>query len=713
MPGGSADEELDLLLAEGTKDKLPTAPVPPPPSFAKSDADAELDSLLAAGDEPSPAPDFVDNPSPASGAPRPAPGPDPEESWFTKLLGINPKDMKHGRVDANDPDWQAATRDLEQKGTLGGVAKKFAAQTAATAAGGATGPVSGAVLGGLAGGTARAADDPDATAGDIAKSAGIGGAIGGAAPYVASGLSNLASKAKNFGNELLTHTFMTAPQRAGYKAVKGGDALAELGKKAEDAGLFKPRGVLDYLLPRNARRVAENAETVQATAGPKIGQFEDQYVAGSDKQVPVGDIAQNLRSRAASTRGLLDTEAPRDAATMEALADRIDQPASTEVSGEATQFPRLFTPKGPQPPPPLPSRPEPEQLTFVPDRTPGPPMNRPTPVQQNLPLYPEPEQTAMDFAAPTQTEMSFAAGAVPRKIPAAGKQMTFVQNQPYDSAAWKGPQQNMTPVQQPEQLALPPAQMSLPGVPARPAPRPEPWQPGQLQGQQTDLGVADVTKTPLQGEAQLTRESMPLAEAVTNKRDLGNRIDWAMKRSDQSTIGQEAARKYTWGELRDKITNALQEEVAAGKIPASAMADYEKNMSDFSTAATVYDPALKMAERNGQSGLSLTDMMAGAALGGGPSGGLAVLAHKATRGMAPATAARVMKLIGGLAEGSGALAGAAGKVPGAVASPVEQAQQQNPDAPKHVVVDAANANLKRQWYESLLPQKDATIGTNQ
>jgi hypothetical protein len=533
---------------------------------------------------------------------------------------------------------------------------------------------------------------------------------------VSGALSNLATRAKNFGNELLTHTFMTPAQRAGFKAVKGNDALAELGQKAEDAGLFKPRGVLDYLLPRNARRVAENAETVQNTAGPAIGRFEDQYVnSNSTAEVPVGDIAKNLRSKAAATRTLIDPSAPSDAQSMEALANRIDQPTTAEVTGEATQFPQLFTPKGPQPRPPLPPKPEPEQMSMIATPGPAPVMPQPANEQQSLNFYSEPEQTAMNLQPEAQTSLGFPATQTPAKI-APPRQLDFVKNQPFDSAAWKGPQTPAAPpAPQAEQLDFGPSQMSLPGVPARPAPKPEPWRPSPApQGEQLDLGMNEVQKTPLAGQATLTRDSMPLPEAVANKRDLGNRIDWAMKRSDQTTIGQEAARKYTWGELRDRITNALQEEVAAGKIPASALADYQKNMQDFSTAATVYDPALKMAEKNGQSGLSLTDLAAGAALGGGPAGGLAVVAHKASRGMAPATAARVSKIVSGAMSLPGAAMQEAGNLPAAVGgklTPVEQAQQENPGAPKQAILEDANSKLKQQWYDIFLP-KDKAGDTN-
>lgn len=692
------DEELDLLL-RALEDPLPTAAVPPVPDFSQpapaaaqpSAADAEINALLAQPDEPEAAPEdrighgdsmpvqLIEAQPDAAGEAytRGLKSEVKPQGWFSSLL---PKQRAAGDF---DPEQVAEyNKYMQSISTVPGVAKNFAAATAMNFAGAPVGHAKQAGLGALQALTARAADDPNATTGDIAGSGLVGGLVGAGASMFGEGLAGAAQNAKKSANEYLTQVFMTPAQRAGYKAAKGPDALAKLGAQAEDAGMFKPRSWVDRLLPVNARRVAENAEKVRATAGPAIGQFEDQYVQGSTAEVPVGDIASGLRGKAADIGKMIDTDSPADARVMSQLADRIDQPATAPVTGEFTEFPELReAPPLRGAPPPLPPRPEPEQLTFVPDRTPRPAMVRSEPVQQSLPLQPEPEQLVMSLDPGPQMSLS-----VPQTKPP-GNQFT-------------------PPAPVPEQLGFGPQQLSLAEVPPRPAPKPEPWTPGELSGQQMDFGMAAVQKTPLETTATITRDSMPLQEAIANKRNLADRIDWSKKRADQTTYGQEAARKYAWGELSDRITNALQDEVTRGKIPASAMAQYKKNMQDFSTAATVYDPALKTAERHGQVGLGLTDLLTASAVGGGPIGGLAALSTKATRGMAPAVAARFNKMLAGMAEfGAPAAAGAARVAPQLTA--IEQAQQDAPEGtPKHEIVDAANRQLKSQIHglEPLLPR---------
>lgn len=747
------DEELDLLL-QGAEDTLPTAPVPPQADFAQpapqkqqtSDADAEIDALLAQEDEPvatdrighgeSMPVQLIESQPEAAGQaytrgvnseikPGSQTAQKENEPWY-KVLGETTNDavagLSHGATMHMDSLLNEATRKRTAEArarspitfavtdTVGGVVPSIAMTGAGlvgeagkgaanflsrTGAAGLQGMAQGAGLGiGNAG--------PDATAEERAlaavKSANLGGAASAAISGAGEGLGKLAVDAKKKAAEYLTHVFMTPAQRAGYVAVKGPDALSKLGRQAEDAGMFKPREFSDRFMPINARRVAENADRVRATAGPAIGQFEDQYVKGSSAEVPVGDIANALRRKAANVGQMIDTDAPADARVMSQLADRIDQPTTAPVSGEFTEFPQLREAPPPKPMPPLPPRPAPEQLTFVPDRTPGPPMVRPVPVQQSLPLQPEPEQLVMSVDPGDQLSLGFPQTRLPGNRLTPPKQTTIAQNQPFDSAAWKGPKPAPEPVPpQAEQLGFGPQQMTLREVPAKPTAK-ELWTPGSLDAQQTDLGVATIQKTPLAAEATLTRDAMPLEEAVANKRNIGDRIDWSKKRADQTTYGQEAARKYTWGELSDRITNALQDEVARGKIPASAMAQYKKNMADFSTAATVHDPALKMAERHGQIGLGLTDLLTASAVGGGPAGGLAALTSRATRGMAPASAARTAKLISGAAE-FGAGAAAVGKRVAPQLTAIEEAQQQAPEgASKYEIEEAANRRLKSQIH---------------
>jgi hypothetical protein len=82
--------------------------------------------------------------------------------------------------------------------------------------------------------------------------------------------------------------------------------------------------------------------------------------------------------------------------------------------------------------------------------------------------------------------------------------------------------------------------------------------------------------------------------------------------------------------------------------------------------------------------------------------------------MAPATAARVSKIVSGAMSLPGAAMQEAGNLPAAVGgklTPVEQAQQENPGAPKQAILEDANSKLKQQWYDIFLP-KDKAGDTN-
>lgn len=212
---------------------------------------------------------------------------------------------------------------------------------------------------------------------------------------------------------------------------------------------------------------------------------------------------------------------------------------------------------------------------------------------------------------------------------------------------------------------------------------------------------------PPAGAEGAERGALTLEQAIANKRDLGSNVNWMRNANTSDSPAAEVARKYLFGGLKDKISSTLENEAAAGRIDPQKVAAYKRANTTFSTAAAVADPALKMAERNEQSGLSLRDLLAGSALGGGPVGGLATLAAKGSRGSGASMTARGLDTVAGLAKGSSAAADALSKAPavsGAMgastydaraSTPIEKAAQARPGAPKHEIEKSANSDLKQ------------------
>jgi len=196
---------------------------------------------------------------------------------------------------------------------------------------------------------------------------------------------------------------------------------------------------------------------------------------------------------------------------------------------------------------------------------------------------------------------------------------------------------------------------------------------------------------------KVSRSSMPLKEVFADMQDLGGNIDWGRNKLTTEAPAAEVARKFLYGGYKDKVGKALVAEAEAGRIAPEKVAAYTKANKDFSTAAAVSDPALKMAERNEQAGLSLKDLVVGAATGNP----FASVVSRGMQGSGGAVGARGAYATGGLASGAGKILSGVASAPGALAgaiapSPIQKASQEQPGAPKSVVETTANTDLKEQ-----------------
>ncbi len=232
-----------------------------------------------------------------------------------------------------------------------------------------------------------------------------------------------------------------------------------------------------------------------------------------------------------------------------------------------------------------------------------------------------------------------------------------------------------------------------------------------------DKFADSLAATPPPGAEGPERGALSLKAAIANKRDLGNNVNWLKNPGTANTPAAETARKYLFGNLKEGISNTLESEASAGRLDPQKVAAYKRANSTFSTASSVLDPALKMAEKNKQGGLSLGALVAGTALGGGPGGLAAAGANSMLKGTGSGVAASTANAVGGAAQGLGKAAAFMGARP-AIASPIVAAKASlPPGTPKSEVEKSANSSLKsqiqeaaqnatsREWWQSLLPRK--------
>jgi hypothetical protein len=698
------DEELDAMLAG--------APAP------AGNPDAELDAMLAGAPKAPAEPKPVRAPQPdANGAAtgRGLDAPVREPTWYERLTqaGLN-QEKSAAAARANLPKTapvESRYADVLQHGSAedaarlyGGAALNFAGQALAGAAPVSSIPgmvaSSGAGAGLSGAGASLAEGDPLE---DVAKH-GTQDALDGAglAALLGVGVKGAAAAApvlKKKANEVLTHVFMTPAQRTAYRLAKGKDSLVALGQASRDAGLTDRRGALDLLRPVTARRMAENAESKMATTGHGMGAFEDDLSKrGLDVNVDYRPITDKMRADADFVAARSGTNAPRHAAEIRAEADSL-QPAETQRRWLPREMPAeqtsLDLPEG-----------------SIGNRAPAAPQMS-APEQMSLPgTERQGGQMALDFGtAPEQQSLQFGPGTnVPSNQPLQGELANrtvgsravgapgAVQPSLANDASWDaanaGPAAQSAPAA--EQLSMPVAsqQQMFPDAPQSGVTQ---WSPGSLEGEQAAMSLShqperfeDLTRP---------RPGRPFHEAIADKRQFANEIKWN-KGAQTATMGQDAAQKAAWSGLSDQIGHALDAAAARGEITQDALQAYRQNSKDFSTSAAVFDPALRMAEKHGQSGLSAGDLLAATAAGGGVDGGLAVLANKGTRGTYAGAKQGALYNAGGAAEG----AAEAGKLGMRAMPAIQAAARENPGAPKSQVEEAANAKTKKAlkgWWEIL------------
>lgn len=640
-------------------------------------------------------------------------------------------------------------------GDLGGAYTQTAGVAPAASLGGRVAQgaaIGGASAGARAFGDSNGADDRGQQALDAAET---GAVVGGTAPLVAAGLSAAGDKLGKVASKLRTHIFMTPGQRAAYTTVHGAGSLESLSGDMKSAGLYKKpwyspltasrisdnadnmlasegpnigaiedrltgaganpdvpiTGVTDKLRSRASdlgRLVDKNAPrdaryfTDQAN---RLAQPEAVAVPGTVTAPPsIPEWARENRAVPPRQPGLPGVEmgAPSQASPQTAFHFAPDATPRTTTDAQLT----MDLPRAPRPEPFIPGNSTGEQLPMdlsVPARQrvlalQGGQGGLPMP-QGELPAAPVAESPQLSLGGDAQQYTP--PGLTPRG----------------DYQALPGSRDVLKPEAQ--QLSMPAQQLTIP-MPR--TPKPSPFSPGDIGGEQVAMpypnsplraqgvipGTASpeqlamelphrsgpqFTQTPVEASGTIERESMPLDQALENKRDMASRINWTRNpNAPKTSYGEEQARKTTWGGLKDSIQETLTREAAAGRINPDDVAALGTANKNYSTAATAYDPAMKMAEKNSQ-GASARDIALGTAMSG--HGGLAMLAAKTGAGLLPATEARTAAILGGTLRGAGAGAGAAAANPGTVGALIGSAKASaGPDATETDIKRDANDKLK-------------------
>lgn len=763
MPGPGSDEEIDSLLGltggavpvPVVSEKLPVAPVPPVPPLSavpelavkpNPETDAEIEAMLTA---PAPAP--VAPQAPAEGvamgrgtaAPTMASGRATgrglaadavsEEPWYKRLMRAPGEyaDSVQKAVSLPDGYYQdpnnLTDRESQEVRNKRPVDEPFApghvlqavsmAYTlpvfkAAQGAGKLSQAVVNAgnqgITGGVVGGaqSALAGNDLGQIADDTIDNAAL--AAGGTLLGEGAGAARQAFKDSE--HRLMTQTFLTAPQRGALKAAKGNDALTKLGADAEAAGLFKNRNWMDYLRPADAARVAENAENVmKVTAGPRIGQFEDDLVkTGTDPFVDYKPISDSLRGDAAEAAQRSTLSAAKNASAMNRQADVLTPNEDVkrwlprEMSAEQQSLP-LAAPEPipaakqagvyglPDSPPPVVTPPEP-QMSF-------PGMEREE-LQMSLPGTEAVPQTSAQFGSnidvtnnlPAQTELADKTLGSKVNVTPPGQQNVLANDPAWDKAIEPPP----VPVPAaPQQLA---ADLGTQGE-LFPGSKPqgiaqtsqEPWTPGDLRGVQEPIPLGMSTQPERSEVLSRPRPGRNFSEAVKDKRALAEEINWN-KSKQAGEYGEEAAAKGAWSQLKEQMDKSLEGGIARGEIDPAAVQQYRKDNKDFATAATAFDPAMRMAERNGTASMGVGDLITANAFGGGIDGGVIAVGSRGLRGKTGsimASGARNLSAGAGAAEK--ALKGSARVIPA-----LSQARSENPKAEKGEIQSKANSITKQE-----------------
>jgi hypothetical protein len=204
----------------------------------------------------------------------------------------------------------------------------------------------------------------------------------------------------------------------------------------------------------------------------------------------------------------------------------------------------------------------------------------------------------------------------------------------------------------------------------------------------------------------------PFSEAQADLRYNNRQVDFSRQGGGPDAPMQEQVRRRLGTKLREGIHTGLDDAVGTGQLDADVVTDWKKHKKNYGTAAAVEDPAQALMQKDYGGSMGLKDLAGASMLSTFGLGGPAALATtKAMQGRWPGWRANRLE---GMANEFGAAKGLAddvaenaGMIRGAATPhPIAAAREENPDAPKKVVVQKANDSLKEQLQEAMKEGSD-------
>lgn len=511
------------------------------------------------------------------------------------------------------------------------------------------------------------------------------------APLIGGGIAKGAGMAKNAltksANRNTVAAFTDVGQRKAIIAnsrLPGNESIERLGGDVRARGLHKngwdPR-------PPNAETFYDNAHKLEESAVKKLQGAESQMTIAGDPPVQVDAIAEGLEAQANALgpREIMNqTDAAPEAAHLRKMAGDIRGVATKPFQGPAQLLSEEppFTTKG-------------GLRNFMAEE-----MNSADPGFTS-------KGGPRSFDAPS------AEAVEPPFFPSgAGRQQNVEDVKPQDWFDYIKNAESSTD--------LPPPPPSRPQGGAFEGPdRPPEFQPGPskpftLEGpdrppefqkgqEQKFTAEGPEVSAPITSEVPLPESiytgEVPISKALKNVRENDTNINYASKGGYKGAAMEEQVLRRTNTALRGEVEKGVDTAVGNNQLDASVASTWREGKKDYGVAAAVQDPAIAMMQKDYGGNMGLKDMAGAAMMSSfGMPGPAAVGASKSMQGRWPGWKANRAENFANMAKGVENNAPAAAST---ARHPITTAREENPDAPKKVVVQKANDSLKEQLYEAM------------
>lgn len=176
------------------------------------------------------------------------------------------------------------------------------------------------------------------------------------------------------------------------------------------------------------------------------------------------------------------------------------------------------------------------------------------------------------------------------------------------------------------------------------------------------------------------KDYIPLKDAIANKRDVYDRINWSRKGGSDASPNTEVVRKNVGANLKRGVESTLTDAAGRGEVDPELVKRWLQANKDFHTSATFADPAqARVYQEAGNSPVGLLPMIAAEAAFVGHGAGAAAataLAGKAIKTRIPAALANTQRALSNVNRGiSSVVTPAAGPVGNITAQQMALLQQ--------------------------------------